>query len=188
MEELFKAILKIIEQEPLFGMTAFVGTALFLVQMLLNLMGGEDDGDHGDDHFKWLSKQTVMGFVMMFGWAGLTCKREFEFPPLLSLSIATGSGVVTFFVTGVIFKLVKKLTSPGTVFRIEEALGKEGVVYHRIPKDGTGKVSVSLHDHLHEIDAVTPIHKEIAAFTHIKVVSIEDEKTVSVVPLKGVKT
>ncbi len=172
-------------QDPFFWGCALGGTVLFAIQFLLSLIDTDfDEGDHGDQDFQWFSKQAITGFVMMLGWAGLTCKREFALSGLLSGTIAAGVGLCAFFVTGLIFRLAKKLTSPGTVFKIEDALGKEAMVYHRIPQKGTGKVSVILQDHTHELDATSGIEEDIASFTQVQIITIEDDKTVRVVPIK----
>ena len=88
--------------------------------------------------------------------------------------------VFSIFLIGTLFRFAEKLKSPGTVFRIEEAVGKEAVVYHRIPQMGSGKITLSLHNFSYEIDAVSEHSKEIPSFARVQVVKKLDDKTVLV--------
>ncbi len=154
---------------------------MFVIQFLLTLFGIGDDQDHFDvQNFKWLTKQTVTGFLMFFGWVGLTCKKEFVMTSTLSAVCAVAGGLIAVVVTAFIFKMAKKLRSPGAVFRLEEAIGKEAFVYQRIPKNGLGKISISLNNLTHEIDAMA--HEEISSFTQVQIVKTMDDKIVIVVP------
>ena len=121
---------------------------------------------------------------MFFGWVGLTCTRQFELSNSATAAFAVAGGAVAVFVTAFIFKMAKKLRSPGAVFRIDEAVGKDAYVYQRIPKNGSGKISISLNHHTHEIDAVSLNHEEISSFTQVQIVKKMDDKIVIVVPIK----
>lgn len=175
-----------LEKSGLFWFCALAGSGLFIIQFALVLIGIHDhDLDDGSAYdFKWLSKQAITGFLMMFGWIGLACQKEFELSLFTSSSIASVFGVLTILITGLIFRLAQKLRSTGTVFRIEEAIGKEAAVYHRIPKEGVGKISVSLRDFTHEIDAISLNGEEISSFTQVQIVKKADERTVVVVATK----
>lgn len=192
MLDFLRALLSLFSKDSLYWFCALAGSGLFLIQFLLSILGANHDNlDHGHHHeggsdlqFKWLSKQALTGFLMMFGWTGLTCKSEFGLQGPLSGAIAAMAGLAAFFVTGLIFKLARKLKSTGTIFRIEETIGKDAVVYQRIPKQGSGKISLVLHDHTYEIEAVSKIEEEIASFTQVQIISIEDGNIVGVVPYK----
>lgn len=173
-------------RDTLFWFCALAGSGMFLIQFALNFIGLDaEDGDQGSTHnFKWLSKQAVTGFLMMFGWIGLACKKELGYSPYASTLIAVAAGIGAMLITGSIFKLTRKLRSSGTVFRIEEAVGKEASVYQRIPKGGVGKVSISLQDIAHELDAISLDGEEVASFSQVQVVKKADERTVVVVPIK----
>ena len=159
---------------------------MFLIQFLLYFVGAdaEDLDDSSSHNFKWMSKQAATGFLMMFGWIGLACKKELGFSPPLSMAIAVAAGLGAMFITGSIFKMARKLRSSGTIFRIEEAVGKEASVYQQIPKKGIGKISISLQDITHEIDAIALNGEEISSFSQVQIVKKADERTVVVVPIK----
>jgi hypothetical protein len=171
--------------EAIFWFCALAGTGMLVIQFLLSLVGTDHDADLIEDgKFKWMTKQAATGFIMMLGWAGLTCREQFHLSILHTLLISLGAASLSAFITVLIFNLAKKAHSSGTVFKIEEAVGKEAIVYHRIPKSGTGKISVSLHNFTHEIDAISPYEEEIASFTQVQIIKQADDKTVVVIPLK----
>ena len=178
-------------KDTFYWFCALAGSGMFIIQFFLSLFGLNHDHDLVNDHghfeaqsFKWLTKQTLTGFLMFFGWVGLTCKREFALSSAASAIWAAAGGAVAVFATAFIFKIAKKLRSSGAVFRIEDAIGKEAIVYQRIPKNGLGKISVSLHHHTHEIDAISMTHEEISSFTQVQIVKNMDDKIVVVVPIK----
>ena len=92
---------------------------------------------------------------MMFGWTSLTCKKEFHLSPFWTVLFGFLAGLVALLASALIFRAAKKLCSPGTVFDLEDAIGKEALVYQRIPKGGVGKISLCLHDLTYEVDAVS---------------------------------
>jgi len=179
------SVYQLIRQDPIFWGSAIAGSLLFLVQFFLNFLGSDHAAEDGDvDKFKWIAKQATIGFLMMFGWVGLTCKHEFAFSPFATILTAIAGGIVATFLTVLLFKSAKKLHSPGTVFRIEEAVGKEATVYQRIPKGGIGKVSLSLNHLTYEIDAISHLGEEIDSFVPVQIIRKTDDNTVAVVPLK----
>lgn len=170
---------------------ALAGTGMFIIQFCLNLfsLDGNDSlddpgGETDAGTFKWLSKHAVTAFLMMFGWTGLTCVKQFELPATATVLFSLAAGSISIFITGFIFKMARKMRSSGTVFRIEDAIGKEATIYQRIPKDGVGKISVSIHQLTHEIDAVSSHHEELPSFTSVQIIKKADEKTVVVSPIK----
>ncbi len=180
-----------IVKDSTFWFCALSGSGLFIVQFLLDLVGGASHHDLDDGggeispgKFHWLTKQALTGFLMMFGWVGLTCRKEFDLPGVTSVLLALAGGIVAIFCTGLIFKGAKSLRSSGTVFRIEDSIGKEATVYQRIPKNGVGKISVSVHNFTHEIEAISHNCEELASFTTVKIIKKADEKTVFVTPIK----
>jgi hypothetical protein len=184
----------VLNKETVFCFFSLSGSVILVIQLILNLFGLSHHYDIGDtdigtgeidtSNFKWLSKQALSGFFMMFGWVGLSCLKEFEFNVLLSSAIAFIAGVLAMFVSGFIFKMAGKLHSPGTVFKIEDAIGLEAIIYYRILKKDKGRVSISINNLTREIDAIALNEEEIPSFTKVKIINKVDENTVSVVPVK----
>lgn len=177
-----------LNNETFFWFCALSGTGMFLIQLLLNVAGLSDAHDDASLMdaltLKWISKQTVTSFLMMFGWVALTCQKEFGLQGYTLIGTALTAGLSSIFITAFIFKMIRKLQSPGTIFNIEDALGKDAVVYHRIPAQGVGKVSLSLHDMTHEIDAISMTKQELPSFSRVHIIKKLDEKTVVVSAIK----
>lgn len=189
-EPLFSKFNDLVSQNPVFWFCALVGSGMFFIQFALNFFGGDshhhaDDGGSETDsgNFKWLSKQAIIGFVMMFGWTGLACIKEFELSRSLSITISLSAGIITTFITGALFSGAKKLGSSGNVFKIEDVIGKEATVYQRIPKNGIGKISISFHNLSYEIDAISLSNEELSSFIKVQVIKKSGNGTAVVVPI-----
>lgn len=184
-----------------FWFCALAGSGMFGIQLIINIcgMGDHDSFDTSDisshtiheggqdsadaKKFKWLSMQTITGFLMMFGWTAITCQEEFGFHNPITIGISLAAGIFTALIIRSIFKLAKKLKSSGSVYRIEETVGKEGYVYQSIPKGGKGKVSMSLEHFTREIDAISHHSEDLPSFMRVKIIEKSDERTVVVAPL-----
>ncbi len=171
-------------KDAIFWFSAWAGSGLFLIQFVLNLFGMDSEADdHSAHDFKWLSKQAITGFLMIFGWVGLAAKREFTLSAPFAIGIATLAGLASMFITAWIFNLISKLHSSGTVFKIQEAIGKEASVYQRIPKDGVGKVTLCLQEMTHELEARSFDGEEIDSFSKVQIIQA-DETIVTVTLIK----
>ncbi|MDP1835702.1 MAG: hypothetical protein Q8K75_07210 [Chlamydiales bacterium] len=192
---------ELIKSGSFYWFCALTGTGIILIQFILNILGVADQdsfdlGDAASDtihdasqdnvdarRFKWLSMQTVSGFLMMFGWTAITCHSQFGLMTTATIGISLSVGALAAFIIRTIFRLAKKLRSSGSIFRIENAIGKEGYIYQAIPKGGMGKVSVSLHDFTHEINATSHHPEDLSSFVRVKIVEKSDDHTVVVAPL-----
>ncbi len=180
---------RLFDQDSLFWFFAIAGSGLFAIQFALSLTGLSDgeDGENGALDalkIKWLSKQALTGFSMMFGWTGLACKNEFGCPLSLTIALSLMAGFATVAITGFLFKSARRLHSTGTVFDLAKSIGKEATVYQHIPKNGAGKISVSIDRIVHEIDAISLDGEEISSFRTVFISKIIDDKTLAVT-LKG---
>ncbi len=176
-------------QDTFYWFCALLGTGMLFIQMMLNWFGigeGEStDASLSDDagQIKWISKQGIAGFLMMFGWTALTCQYEFGIEGILKIALAVGAGALHIVVTAKILNAAKKLHSSGTVFKIEDVIGLEASVYQRITADGIGKVTLSIDNFTREIDALSYDKVEIGSFTQVKIVKKFDNNTVLVVSI-----
>ena len=192
---------ELIRSGSIFWFCALSGSLMFLIQLIINLLGiGNqesfetadissttilDGGQNSADVriFKWLSMQTISGFLMMFGWSAITCQKEFLLSDFITIGISLCLGVSTALIIRSILKLSAKLTSSGSVYRIEDAVGKEGYVYQSIPKGGKGKVSISIHNFTYEIDAISNHYEDLPSFMRVKIIKKSDKNTVVVAQL-----
>ena len=176
-----------LSKDTLFWYATLFGALAFIIQAAITLFGanleeGSEELDLGN--LKWLSKQALTGFLMIFGLSGLACRREFDLTLIPSILVSACAGCLAVYLNALIFKGAKSLKSPGSVFKIEDAIGKKATIYQKIPKNGIGKISISLNDLTHEIDAMSYEAKDLESFTHVEVIKKADEKTVFVVPIK----
>ena len=173
------------DSNSVFWFCALAGSGLFVIQFLINLVGGSGTDSGADDlkQFKWLSIQAVTGFLMIFGWSAISCQQEFNQPLLLTIGISFAFGLFAAFAIHFLVKLSQRLQSSGNVYRMEEAIGMEAYVYQRIPKGGMGKVSLSLHQLTFEMDAISDQDRDIESFSRVKVVDRAGDQTLIVTPI-----
>lgn len=191
---------ELIKSGSIFWFCALTGSGMFFIQFIMNIFGlsDQDSFDAGDAaasnnvddvdssdvrKFKWFSMQAITGFLMMFGWTAITCQSEFGLQDITTVGISIAAGLFAALIIHSIFKLAKKLQSSGSTYRIEEAIGKEAYVYQSIPKNGTGKISISLQQFTHEIDAISQNSEELSSFTRVKIIEKKDDNTVVVAQL-----
>lgn len=187
-----------------FTWPAFIGSAFFIVRMMMMLVGGAIDVDLHDgqtgldvghldvdhvgaDHpdsteaFKFLSVQSILAFAMGFGWAGLGGLRGSGIENLgIVLLIAVAGGVAMVWLLTLLLKAVGDLQSSGNI-SIQSALGLEGTVYASVPGRGKGKgrVRLVIDDRQRMYSAVTE-GDGIATNTRIRVTRINSDNTVTV--------
>jgi len=177
--------------EMVFWWCALVGTIFFVVRLIiLVLTGGMDmdmdlhpgsgDVGHPDSSFEVISLNTITAFVMMFGWIGLACLKQFNMEATAAVAGATGAGLLCMLTTAYFFKQAKKMASGGSAFCLDKTVGKKATVYQRIPEHGRGKITLSVGDMTHEIEAVSAEQKDIASFVTVEVVRVVDQRTVAV--------
>ena len=149
--------------ELMFGISALIGGVLFLLWLILIVvLGGIGDIAEGvlginidamgaDASFKALTFQGVMAFMMFFGLTGIIVLQA-DGPEFLAVIVGGASGAGSMYATGKVFQFFIALQAEGTV-EIHDAVGSTGTVYLRIPKGGTGQVSVSIKGSLRQYDA-----------------------------------
>lgn len=147
---------------------AIVGSAIFLIQALLTLIGMDHDlnmdvdADLGDGDtmdlgggLSLFSIRNLVNFFVGFGWGGVCFSTVFTNVVLISIcAILVGCAFVWMYFA--IRKQTKKLESNGA-FDIKNCVGKIADVYLRIPasNSGRGKVQISINGSIHEVDAMT---------------------------------
>jgi hypothetical protein len=179
-----------------FWFCALCGTGFFLINTVMSMISGVDTDldivshhtthegiDSPDAAFQLISLTSLTGFVMMFGWIGLTCYEQFHLDPLMTFLCALSAGFITMYLTAKIFQSAKRLASNGSVFDISQALGKVAVVYARIPVDGKGQIQIAISSLTHELDAISSDNVVIESNTHVEVIRILDNATVIVKPI-----
>jgi hypothetical protein len=183
--------------EKLFLVCAVAGGILFVIRLVLQFLGGDSSGhqdmgspvdmvhtDVGTGHacdgtsghdaylsFKLLSFQGLTAFFMMFGLVGLAMMRQSGQGPVLSLAAATGAGLGTVWIIGLMFRKAGSLQSSGNI-DMHNAVGQEGEVYLTIPPAGIGKARVTIQERLRIYDAISKDKTEIKTGQRIRVAEV----------------
>ncbi len=173
--------------ESFFWFCAIVGTIIFIIRMLLNIIGfgfedqiGDTTSGQSDDAFHIFSLHSLSGFFMLFGWSGLASLIQFSLPIFASSLIALIMGSFMLLLTHLIFKAAKNLISKGDQFILDDSIGRQGVVYQQIPANGVGTIQVSVNNIMRELDAVSENRIPIPSFCSVQVVHVISEKVVAV--------
>ncbi len=163
---------------------AGVSSLIFVIQGIMLLIGFDTDSDFsgGDvdfdvDGMNLVSFKTIICFLLGFGWTGAIFYPIFENKIIVAL-MAFAVGVVFMFLIAFLLRQVLRLSYDGS-FSTAKIIGSVGNVYLRIPgAQSAGKVNVSFHGSMHELQAYSDEAIETGAT--IKVVRAIDESTVFV--------
>ncbi len=177
-----------------FAVPALVGTILFLIRLLMLLVGGGHDlhvndvhvggaaDHHGDpgEAFKALSLQSIVAFLMGFGWAGFGAYRGSHLAMMPSIAIGIAGGVAMVWLLGIMLKGMYDLQSSGNI-DIHAAVGQEGDVYLTVPSrgQGRGQVRVTLQARQRIWNAITE-GEALPTSTRVKVTRVNDDNTLTV--------
>lgn len=168
---------------------ALLGSALFIIRMLLMFVIGLDgdidvdieDIEHGTG-FSLISLQSIIGFFMGAGWAGLAARLEWGLDTPISAIIAGGFGVVLMVLSAAMMFAALKLRHEVS-YEMDDATGKVGTVYMTIPEkgSGTGQVRVTISGRQMTVDAVSTGEK-LDAFTAVRVDEVRGDNVLVVSP------
>jgi hypothetical protein len=182
--------------EIVYWASTIIGGTLFVLRLVTMFLGGdlggdgldtdldpgghEVSGDHigSDTNINLLSLQGLTSFFLMFGLVGLTLLKAGQ-PVWVTVIGGVAAGLVTVFLTGLIFTQMKRLQAEGTI-NIRNAIGQDGSVYLSIPKNGTGQVQVIVQGSLKIFDAVSKSKSVIATGEKVHVVGVESGNTLVV--------
>lgn len=168
---------------------AIVGSAIFVLQLVLLLVGidsdvADIDFDAGDTldlggGLSLFSIKSLINFVVGFGWGGVCLSNSIENKGVLVL-VALLVGLFLAWLYLFLYKKVRRLESNGA-FNIVNCEGKVADVYLRIPaaRSGQGKIQISINGSVHEIAAITD-GNELPSGSKVTVVEIIDKSLVRV--------
>ena len=176
-----------------FGIPAVIGSALFLVRVVLMLVGGagldldfdtDHDGvvEHADssEAFKVLSIQTLAAFAMGFGWGGLAAYRGSGWPMHTSSIAGLAMGAGTVWALALMFRGIYAMQASGNV-DIQRTVGSRGVIEILVPGEGRGqgRVTLVMGDKQRSYYAVTA-GDDLPTNTPVLVLDVNDNNTLSV--------
>lgn len=190
----------------IFSAAAIFGTLFFLLRLVLMFMGvGDHDLDGGGMHlgdldvdpsldaqhsdsthtFKVLSIQSIVTFIMGFGWGALGAYQGSDLRVGTSLLIGAGVGAAMVWLLGWLLKGVYDLQSSGN-FPVRALVGQAGEVYLTVPaadaaRPGVGKVRVT-HDNRRRIFSAMSEGPAIPTGARVRVVRVHNDLTLTVAP------
>lgn len=171
--------------EKFFWAVALLFSFMFIVQTILSLIGGDDEGAFGDSDdyvegdggidYQYFTIKNFITFFTVFGWVGLACLKG-GLPIALVILWSTLAGVALVLVMFFLFSRMSRLRSSGTLL-IQNALHKQAETYLRIPSSraGYGKVHVRIQGSLRELRALTDDEEDIPTGKPVTVVGIVNE-------------
>ena len=148
--------------EIIFLMSGFLGTAFFLILMVMmmlgDIVGGVFDSVFDTDFtmdsdlsFELFSIQGLAAAVMMFGWVGMFTLEATD-TEVYAVIVGGFSAAASMYGVGFMLKGIKNLESDGTM-KHEDAVGERGQVYSRIRANESGEVQVAVDGTLRTLTA-----------------------------------
>lgn len=165
--------------EQTFWIIALIGSLFFLIMLVATFIGGDVDADMDVDSdfdvdgggFHFFTIKNLIAFFTIFGWTGIAA-IDADFGKLMTIVIATLSGLFMMLIMATLFYFVSKLNDSGTL-NIQNAVGAIGEVYLTVgaKRSRIGKVSVRIQGSLREMEALTDETDDLSTGT---VVSVKD--------------
>ena len=162
---------------------AWFTTIFFVIKLIIfSIFGGdgsEVDGDFNtemdsDPSFSFISLQSILAFLMGFGWMGYACLQEFKFSQIITLLCAIGVGLIFMFATAFLMFSVKKLEKNVKKDK-KTALNKIGKAYSNFEPKGHGQIEIEINGQLTVAEAVNNTEEEIKSFDAVKIIRVENE-------------
>lgn len=165
--------------ETFYFVVACFSTFLFVLKLILVSSVGMDDVETPDSEpasdsaFTFLSLQSVLAFLMGFGWIGLSYTRGGQTSSWKAFLIAGGIGLAFMVLSAFLMKMVNKLNHTPSV-DLRRAVGQVGEAYVQLPSKGSGKIRLEIGGRLEIRAAMNEEDEPISAFEKVKVIKVVD--------------
>ena len=162
---------------------AWFATILFVIKLIIFSVFGSGDAEvsadfntefDSDPTFSFISLQTILAFLMGFGWMGYAVLTQFDLNQLAAFGSAFGVGLIFLFGTAYLMSMVRKLEKNVKKDK-KTAVDKIGKAYTDFAPKGQGRVEIEINEQLTVADAINLTEEEIKAFDPIKVIKVENE-------------
>lgn len=161
---------------------AVFATILFVIKLaIFTIVGGgtEVSGDFNtefdsDSSFSFLSFQSVLAFLMGFGWMGYAGLKQLGLSQMNTLLSAIGVGILFMAVSAALMFGVRKLEKNVKKDK-NTAVNKIGKAYTNFQPKGNGQVEININEQIMVVDATNATNEEINAFDNVKVVKVEND-------------
>lgn len=147
-----------------------ISTILFVSKLILMVFGGDHELEHdsSDIAFKLLSVQSILAFLMGFGWIGYF-SQNILWSILFGISLMLLSSLMMY--------LIYKLEQPPDF----EVKGKTGTVTIGIYNQTTGKIALNVRGATRYLDAIS--EQSLVAGTPVVVTGKTDDGRYIVTPI-----
>lgn len=163
-----------------FFYTGVFSTAILLIKAFIPFdFGSEVSGDFNsmvdsDASFNLLSLESILSFLMCFGWMGYYNLHYLNNPIKTTLIISLVCGAIGMLFFAFMFSLIKKMEFVPKS-DLKDLVGKSGKSYTKFNPLSKGQIQIEFNNGLKTLDAVNNSDCEIASFELIKVVKVEDD-------------
>ncbi|MDR1908123.1 MAG: hypothetical protein LBQ43_04680 [Holosporales bacterium] len=165
------------QAECFYLVIASVSTVLFMLKLVFMAFFDFDsdvDVDAADDSFTFFSIQSILAFLMGFGWVGLAGLKEWTLSPTLTAAAAMAAGGGVMFLSVWLMFQVKKLDHTPKV-DLNLAMGKSCSTYTRFAPNGSGQIRLELNGKVSIFNAINATAEPINSFETVKVVLVKDD-------------
>ena len=160
---------------------ALGSTILFILKMLIfTIFGGDAEVQtdfntsfETDASFDFLSIQSILAFLMGFGWLGLACLQNFELRLRFAVLIAAIFGFVMMYFSAWLMFCIKKLNHR-VKKDFSKSIGLCGRAYTSFGAHAKGQIEITFNNQLSVEEAINDTDNEIKAFSNIKIVKYEN--------------
>ena len=167
--------------QQVFYNIAVFSTIFFVIKLIFFMMFGGDtevSADFNtefdsDPSFNFISVQSLLAFLMGFGWMGYAAIVQFGWSNLYAVISAVVVGLIFMFVSALLMFSVKKLEKNVKKDKTT-AIGKTGKAYTNFDEQGNGKVEIEVSGQLTVTDARNVSDAPINSFDVIEVVGVKD--------------
>lgn len=159
---------------------AVVSTAFFVVKLLIFSLFGMDDGSGDligtdvDTEFNFISLQSILAFLMGFGWLGYAA-LQWGFSGKISILFAFIGGIILMAISVYLMSTMKKLNSTPS-YDLNTCVDKTGTSYTKFAPKSPGKIKIEFNGKLETLDAWNDTDNYIESFKQIKVTKVQDNK------------
>lgn len=167
-----------------FKYIAVFSTVFFVIKFLIfSLTGGDstevssdfDTISDTDSSFDFLSVQSILAFLMGFGWIGLAALTQWHLEIKYAILLAAFVGFIFMFMSAYLMLKVKALNQT-VKLDYEKCLNTTGKAYTTIKPNSEGQIQIEINNKLSIMNAINSTDIQIEAFEQIRVVKVEEDK------------
>ena len=161
---------------------AWFATIFFVFKLIVFMFIGGDTEVSSDFNtefetetsFDYLSLQSLLAFLMGFGWMGYAGLVQFGLNHFVSFVCAFGVGLIFMFSSAYLMFSVRKLEKNDKKDK-NTALNKQGTAYSNFEPKGQGQIEIEINGQLTVTDAINVEDESIPSFAAVEVVKVEND-------------